>query len=90
MSIQGFIVPLSSHATTRRAAVRAAWARETQVEARISEKSGNIRTTLTMAFPDATAARSARAGRRFARSSSSSRLPSSAPRSRSPPGVSTS
>jgi hypothetical protein len=52
MSIQGFIVDLSSHSyETPSCCASCLGPRQTQVEARVSEKTGNIRTTLTMAFP---------------------------------------
>jgi hypothetical protein len=52
MSIQGFIVDLSSHSyETPNCCASCMGPRETQVEARYSEKIGNIRRTLTMPFP---------------------------------------
>jgi hypothetical protein len=52
MSIQGYVVDLSSHSyETPNCCASCMGPRQTEVEARVSEKSGNIRTTLTMAFP---------------------------------------
>lgn len=52
MSIQGFLINLSSHSyETPGCCASCMRPQEMQVEARVSEKSGNIRTTLTMAFP---------------------------------------
>jgi hypothetical protein len=52
MSIHGFIVDLSSHAyETPSCCSSCLGPQQTQVEARLSQKSGNVRTTLTMAFP---------------------------------------
>lgn len=52
MSIQGYLVGLSSHSyRTPNHCASCMGARETEVKAQISEKNGNIRTTLTMGFP---------------------------------------
>lgn len=52
MSIQGWIVDLSSHSyRTPGQCASCMGPRETEVKATVSEKSGNIRTTLTMGFP---------------------------------------
>ena len=52
MSIHGYLVDLSCHSyETPRCCASCMGPQETQVQANISEKSGNIRTTLKMAFP---------------------------------------
>jgi hypothetical protein len=52
MSIQGFIVDLSSDAyETPNCCASCMGPRQTVVTARVSEKTGNVRTTLTLAFP---------------------------------------
>jgi hypothetical protein len=52
MSIQGFLVALTPQSyETPNCCASCLGPRETELKARLSEKSGNIRTTLTMAFP---------------------------------------
>src|SRR5690242_19899695 len=52
MSIHGYLVGLSVHSyVAPNCCASCMGARETQVEANISEKSGNVRTTVKMEFP---------------------------------------